>query len=190
MFASKNHMPGEIAAQLLERADAGKRVALHWGRPGNAGRVTRHATILESQEAVRAAGYAEAKWQEIPSGIEFVDVDGEVFASAIVMPAEDRAIGEPAREVLDCLKEECAEVIQAASKITRFGLEMNPWTGIANQADLESELGDVLAFVELAAKYDLVDVGRVRAACERKIAKLIAAGSSGRLRHATARGMR
>ncbi len=53
-------------------------------------------------------------------------------------------------ECLDILQEECAEVIQAASKIKRFGVIGKPVnTTLTNRESLESELGDVLALVEL-----------------------------------------
>lgn len=55
-------------------------------------------------------------------------------------------------ECLNILQEECAEVIQAASKIKRFGIdsvhpfEENPKTNLEN---LEMELGDVLAMIDM-----------------------------------------
>lgn len=51
-------------------------------------------------------------------------------------------------EALDILAEECAEVIQAISKIKRHGLDsFHPVSGITNMAELACELGDVLAAV-------------------------------------------
>jgi NTP pyrophosphatase (non-canonical NTP hydrolase) len=46
-------------------------------------------------------------------------------------------------EVLNLLQEECAEVIQAISKVRRFGKE-------ANITDLCKEIGDMLYLVDLA----------------------------------------
>ena len=46
-------------------------------------------------------------------------------------------------EVLNLLQEECAEVIQAISKVRRFGKE-------ANIEDLCKEIGDMLYLVDLA----------------------------------------
>lgn len=50
---------------------------------------------------------------------------------------------------LDLLQEECAEVIQAISKIKRFGWDnTHPTGGIDNRAKLNQELGHVLAMVD------------------------------------------
>lgn len=46
-------------------------------------------------------------------------------------------------EVLNLLQEECAEVIQAISKVRRFGAENN-------MTDLCKEIGDMLYLVDLA----------------------------------------
>ncbi len=53
-------------------------------------------------------------------------------------------------ECLNILQEECSEVIQAASKIKRFGLHNrhNP-EDLTNLQNLELELGDVLALIDL-----------------------------------------
>lgn len=49
------------------------------------------------------------------------------------------------------LVEECAEVVQAMSKINRFGINsVSPYEGsVSNRQALVSELGDVLAMIEL-----------------------------------------
>lgn len=53
-------------------------------------------------------------------------------------------------ECLNILQEECAEVIQAASKIKRFGIiGKRQDSQLNNIQNLEMELGDVLALVEL-----------------------------------------
>jgi NTP pyrophosphatase (non-canonical NTP hydrolase) len=52
-------------------------------------------------------------------------------------------------ECLNLLQEECAEVIQAASKIKRFGLVGKRLDSDTNLNNLETELGDVLALIEL-----------------------------------------
>lgn len=49
-------------------------------------------------------------------------------------------------QVLSVLQEECAEVIQAVSKINRFGLN-NEWQGVTNKQSLVTEIGDVLAIL-------------------------------------------
>lgn len=50
------------------------------------------------------------------------------------------------QEILDILQEECAEVIQAISKVRRFGVEDNIDT-------LCKEMADVLTMVNLAKEY-------------------------------------
>jgi NTP pyrophosphatase (non-canonical NTP hydrolase) len=46
--------------------------------------------------------------------------------------------------VLDICQEECAEVIQAISKVKRFGLyQVHPDTGVSNKEQLEEELGQL-----------------------------------------------
>lgn len=60
-------------------------------------------------------------------------------------------------ETLLILAEECAEVIQAVSKCTRFGPNrIKPGKPKTNMEHLEEELGDLLAMVEI-----LVDQGVV-----------------------------
>jgi len=59
-------------------------------------------------------------------------------------------------ECLNILQEECAEVIQAASKIKRFGVVgKNTNTVLTNLENLEMELGDVLALVDMVTNAGL-----------------------------------
>lgn len=61
-----------------------------------------------------------------------------------------KQVNEHQEECLNILQEECAEVIQAASKIKRFGVIGKPInTTLTNRESLEMELGDVLALVDL-----------------------------------------
>jgi NTP pyrophosphatase (non-canonical NTP hydrolase) len=61
-----------------------------------------------------------------------------------------KQVNEHQEECLNILQEECAEVIQAASKIKRFGQIGKPVnTTLTNLESLEMELGDVLALVDL-----------------------------------------
>lgn len=61
-------------------------------------------------------------------------------------------------EILLILQEECAEVIQAISKVKRFGLENNI-------EQLEQEVADVLCMINLAYAHGIIDDNeeRVRA---------------------------
>lgn len=54
--------------------------------------------------------------------------------------------------LLSCLIEECAEVIQRATKAQRFGLhEVQPEQSLTNEARLRIEVADVMAVLELLA---------------------------------------
>ena len=79
-------------------------------------------------------------------------------------------------EYLDILQEECAEVIAVVSKIKRFGLHnYNPLhpERTPNYERLESEIGDVLAMIQLVVQEDIgVDLKGLQAAKERKLNKL------------------
>jgi NTP pyrophosphatase (non-canonical NTP hydrolase) len=50
--------------------------------------------------------------------------------------------------VMAVLQEECAEVIQAVSKINRFGMH-GEWQGVTNRQSLVTEIGDVLAIIKV-----------------------------------------
>lgn len=52
------------------------------------------------------------------------------------------------KEVMAILQEECAEVVQAVSKINRFGLN-SEWQGVTNKQALVTEIGDVLAVIQI-----------------------------------------
>ena len=54
-------------------------------------------------------------------------------------------------EVLVVLQEECAEVIQIASKVHRFGLDGD------NKKRLEQELGDLQCMIDLCVEHKLVN---------------------------------
>ena len=59
-------------------------------------------------------------------------------------------------ECLNILQEECAEVIQAASKIKRFGIfNRKDGADLNNIENLEMELGDVLAMIDLCIEAGL-----------------------------------
>lgn len=74
-------------------------------------------------------------------------------------------------EIMDIAQEECAEVIQAISKVRRFGLKTEH-NGVTNRAHLEEEIGDLLCMVELLVERDvLCEVALIEAA-KRKRAKL------------------
>ena len=75
--------------------------------------------------------------------------------------------------VMAVLQEECAEVIQAISKINRFGME-SELQGVTNKQALIQEIGDVLAMVNvLLEDTDInIDIKDVEIAIEKKLNKL------------------
>jgi hypothetical protein len=77
------------------------------------------------------------------------------------------------KEVMDILQEECAEVIQAVSKISRFGLDnFKPGKPKTNREHLEEELGDMLAMIDILCSMGVVDLDSLRVAKLAKIEKL------------------
>ena len=77
------------------------------------------------------------------------------------------------KEALDILQEECAEVIVAVSKISRFGLDnVKPGKPLTNRQHLAEELGDLQAMIELMYELDIVYPSEVRQYAEAKREKL------------------
>ena len=76
-------------------------------------------------------------------------------------------------EIMDILQEECAEVIQAVSKVRRFGINnYKPGKPKTNREHLEEELGDLLAMVDIMLEQDIVSWGNLEVAKKAKIEKL------------------
>lgn len=76
-------------------------------------------------------------------------------------------------EVMDILQEECAEVIQAVSKISRFGIDnYKPGKPKTNREHLEEELGDMLAMIDILREMGVVSWGNMEIAKKAKIEKL------------------
>ena len=74
---------------------------------------------------------------------------------------------------LEILAEECAEVIQIKSKITRFGMyDFNPTKNVINRDQLVQELGDVMAMIEILTFNGLFQEWEIEQAMERKLEKL------------------
>jgi NTP pyrophosphatase (non-canonical NTP hydrolase) len=77
------------------------------------------------------------------------------------------------KEVMDILQEECAEVIQAVSKINRFGIDnYKPGKPKTNREHLEEELGDMLAMIDILKEMDVVSLSNMEVAKQAKIEKL------------------
>jgi NTP pyrophosphatase (non-canonical NTP hydrolase) len=76
-------------------------------------------------------------------------------------------------EALGILQEECAEVIVEVSKCNRFGMDSNHYkTGLKHSIMLETEIGDVLAMVDILVDQGVIDVDRLEVAKENKKQKL------------------
>ena len=77
------------------------------------------------------------------------------------------------KEVMDILQEECAEVIQAVSKISRFGIDnFKPGKLKTNREHLEEELGDMLAMIDIMLEFSVVSIDNLETAKKAKIEKL------------------
>jgi hypothetical protein len=77
------------------------------------------------------------------------------------------------QELLVVLTEECGEVIQASSKILRFGLNSkNPYSNKNNKEQLEQELGDLMCLIRALTENGTIDLDSVLAAAEKKRKKL------------------
>lgn len=74
-------------------------------------------------------------------------------------------------EILSITQEECSEVIQAVSKIFRFGLDTE-WKGESNREHLEEEVGDLQAMIYLMIQSGLVNEHKVADAANKKLEKL------------------
>jgi NTP pyrophosphatase (non-canonical NTP hydrolase) len=74
---------------------------------------------------------------------------------------------------MNILSEECAEVIQAVSKINRFGIDnYKPGKSKTNRQHLEEELGDLLAMVDILIELGVVTESSLQQAEVAKIEKL------------------
>jgi NTP pyrophosphatase (non-canonical NTP hydrolase) len=77
------------------------------------------------------------------------------------------------KEVMDILQEECAEVIQAVSKISRFGIDnFKPGKPKTNREHLEEELGDMLAMIDIMLEKNVISLANLESAKKAKIEKL------------------
>lgn len=79
------------------------------------------------------------------------------------------------QELLLVMMEECAEVIQAVSKVRRFGeTAYNPLDKkkIPNMTCLETEIGDILGVLKLLIDEGHVDGDNIQKAAEKKVKKL------------------
>lgn len=74
---------------------------------------------------------------------------------------------------LEIMAEECAEILQAKSKGFRFGFhDHHPETGITNHAQLETEIGQLQAMIDILVTTGFLDQEKLREAKLNKIKKL------------------
>ena len=74
-------------------------------------------------------------------------------------------------ELLTVTMEECAEVIQACSKIIRFGYD-SEWNGQTGAEILERELGDLQCMIDLLHSNDVISFTKMDEQAEAKYEKL------------------
>ena len=75
-------------------------------------------------------------------------------------------------EVLLIAQEECAEVIQAISKVFRFGMDAEH-KGQTNREHLEEEIGDLMCMIDLLIDQGIVSESAVMTAKNEKLNKLL-----------------
>jgi NTP pyrophosphatase (non-canonical NTP hydrolase) len=75
------------------------------------------------------------------------------------------------KEIMLIAQEECAEVVQAISKVFRFG-KTDEYNGQTNQQRLEEEVGDLMCMIELMQEYGIVNATNVLNANVKKRLKL------------------
>jgi NTP pyrophosphatase (non-canonical NTP hydrolase) len=77
------------------------------------------------------------------------------------------------QEIMSILQEESSEVIQAVSKIFRFGYESkHPDRDQTNREHLAEEIGDALAMIQLCIENKIVKWEDVEVAKDKKFEKL------------------
>lgn len=82
-------------------------------------------------------------------------------------------INDKEHEILSITQEECAECIQAISKIFRFGFSSkHPDKSYDNREHLEEEVGDLLTMIDLLIMHNIVSSENVDIARMKKFKKL------------------
>jgi len=76
------------------------------------------------------------------------------------------------REIMVITQEEAAEVIQEISKIFRFGIDDSHRDGMTHRQRLTTEVGDLLAMIDLMIDDRLIDPAEIELAKQAKTAKL------------------
>lgn len=74
-------------------------------------------------------------------------------------------------EILSITQEECAEVVQAISKVNRFGIDAMH-NGFTNRDRLIEETGDLYCMISLMIEFGLIDREKMLQAADNKREKL------------------
>ena len=74
-------------------------------------------------------------------------------------------------EALRILQEECAEVVQATSKVFRFGLN-TAYNDKTNRERLEEEIGDLLCMIDILVEKTIISDSNINQARKNKRDKL------------------
>lgn len=76
------------------------------------------------------------------------------------------------QEILDILQEECGELVVAASKVRRFGLDNSYKDGGTQREHLTQEAGDVMLMIHLLVEQGVFTIEELQQASQRKEQKL------------------
>ena len=104
------------------------------------------------------------------------------LASQVLERTSSRKFADPTPEQDESctlLAEECAEAIQRATKIQRFGLGARPGDTVTNVRALSEELGHVQAAIDLAVQLGLADSRQILMARVRKLEDYARSNESG-----------
>ena len=82
-------------------------------------------------------------------------------------------VNDKEHEIMSIFQEECAENVQAVSKIFRFDFDgRHPDKSYNNREHLEEEVGDLLAMIDLMLENNIVAWANVNKARRKKFEKL------------------
>lgn len=170
------------------------RVTIYWENnaisEGMVSEVVASVPVARALICGRAVGIMGWHVEEVIQANTLIFSEGIQFLARVVVDAsgDEPALAPSQAEACQLVAEECAEVIKCATKVLRFGLRSNPWTGKENGDELANELGDVLAVLALLERQGIVDVAKVSAARDAKLRAWVT--EPGRLRYASARGIK
>lgn len=95
-----------------------------------------------------------------------------------VFPQHDNGLTAADEEMFQILEEECAELIQAISKIRRHGVHGKYQDGSNNLEHLFEEIGDVHACIEVLARNGLINPRIIEQMARGKLDRLKVPGNN------------